>query len=379
MSDLGTTASGVYVDGQNVDKSGVRSLWSALDGELDALENKTQNLDASGDLANATITSSTLTAPVINGNVTGTALGLPAFTFNGTVYPNNQYFSGTIADLGTVTTVDINGGSADGVTIGASDPEEGTFDKVGIGANPTYGIDVQLSGGTAAQTVRIADNTPTQYLGVYNANTGGNAPNAANSTLAVRGMSGTSRAINAGGTVNASGADYAEYMVKADGCGDIVKGQVCGVNAEGKLTDRYDDAVSFVVKSTDPSYVGGDVWGREAGECPVEQPAPNKGESEEDFLARHNEWAALPEVVAWRKRLEECRQKVDRIAFAGQVPCIVKGPVKPGDYIGPAKAKGGGIEAWAVRKPKTAEYLDAVGKVWSVPDEGLPIIAVKVV
>ena len=74
--------------------------------------------------------------------------------------------------------------------------------------------------------------------------------------------SGSARSINAAGTINASGADYAEYMTKA---GDfiIAKGDVCGIDVNGQLTNIYVDAVSFVVKSTNPSYVGGDTWGVE--------------------------------------------------------------------------------------------------------------------
>lgn len=45
---------------------------------------------------------------------------LPAFTLGGTVTSNGQSFSGTIANLGTVTTADINGGTLDGVTIGGA-------------------------------------------------------------------------------------------------------------------------------------------------------------------------------------------------------------------------------------------------------------------
>ena len=63
----------------------------------------------------------------------------------------------------------------------------------------------------------------------------------------------------ASGTINASGADYAEYMTKS-GNFTLAKGDVCGVNSEGKLTNVFADAISFVVKSTDPSYVGGDKW-----------------------------------------------------------------------------------------------------------------------
>jgi hypothetical protein len=74
-----------------------------------------------------TLTGKTLTTPVINGAVTTTGLTLPAFTLGGTVTSNGQSFSGTIANLGTVTTADINGGTLDGAVIGGASAAAGTF------------------------------------------------------------------------------------------------------------------------------------------------------------------------------------------------------------------------------------------------------------
>ena len=51
----------------------------------------------------------------------------------------------------------------------------------------------------------------------------------------------TLRSLNLAGTVNTSGNDYAEYMVKA-GDFTIAKGDICGVNAQGKLTNVFADA-----------------------------------------------------------------------------------------------------------------------------------------
>ncbi|MCP3941092.1 MAG: hypothetical protein GY710_06370 [Desulfobacteraceae bacterium] len=70
----------------------------------------------------------------------------------------------------------------------------------------------------------------------------------------------TSRSINAGGTVNASGTDYAEYETKSEKCGEIKKGDIVGYDKDGLLTDNFSEAISFCIKSTSPSYVGGDVW-----------------------------------------------------------------------------------------------------------------------
>jgi len=152
----------------------------------------------------------------------------------------------------------------------------------------------------------------------------------------------TGRSINAKGTINASGADYAEYMTKA-GDFEIAKGDVCGIDASGLLTNVFADAVSFVVKSTDPSYVGGDSWGSEI----------------EDADA-----------------LEIARQKVDRIAFAGQVPVNVLG-AKSGDYIIPIADKKG-IKGTAVASPTFEQYQIAVGKVIAIESDGRARIIVKV-
>ena len=151
----------------------------------------------------------------------------------------------------------------------------------------------------------------------------------------------TGRSINAGGTVNASGADYAEYMVK---CSDFIlsKGDVAGIDANGKLTNVFADAISFVVKSTDPSYVGNDKWGVDL-----------EGDA-----------------------LEAARQLVDRIAFAGQVPVNVTG-AKAGDYIVPV-VDGTGIKGISVSKPTFEQYQLAVGKVIAIDTDGRARIIVKV-
>jgi hypothetical protein len=69
-------------------------------------------------------------APVVNGGALGSpssAGTMPAFTLGGTVTANGQSFSGTIANLGSVTTVDINGGTVDGAVIGGASAAAGSF------------------------------------------------------------------------------------------------------------------------------------------------------------------------------------------------------------------------------------------------------------
>jgi hypothetical protein len=176
----------------------------------------------------------------------------------------------------------------------------------------------------------------------------------------------TNRSINAGGTINASGADYAEYMVK---CADfsIAKGDICGVNHEGQLTNQFSDAITFLVKSTDPSYVGGDTWHSNVGEKP--------GGYEDE---RTKEEIAAAKIV-YEQNLEIARQKVDRIAFAGQVPVNVMNATT-GQYIIPIAANDGGIAGIAKNEADLtlAEYMQAVGKVVAIEDDGRARIIVKV-
>jgi hypothetical protein len=183
--------------------------------------------------------------------------------------------------------------------------------------------------------------------------------------------SGSTRSINAAGTVNASGADYAEYMTKA---GDfaIAKGDICGVNADGTLTNVFADAVSFVVKSTNPSYVGGDTWGTEESLGLTRPDAPAQDASEEvqaQYEADKAEFDAA---------LEAARQRVDRIAFAGQVPVNVIGAT-PGQYIVPTDDNGA-IKGVAKSEADLtlAEYMKAVGKVIAIEADGRARIIVKV-
>jgi hypothetical protein len=167
--------------------------------------------------------------------------------------------------------------------------------------------------------------------------------------------SSTNRSINAGGTVNASGADYAEYMTKASNF-TLAKGDVVGIDANGKLTNVFADAVSFCVKSTDPSYVGGDTWGNEE--------AIGKKPEDEDLLSE------------WETKLETARQLVDRIAFAGQVPVNVLGATA-GQYIIPVNDNGS-IKGQAISNPTFEQYQIAVGKVIAIEADRRAKIIVKV-
>ncbi len=162
----------------------------------------------------------------------------------------------------------------------------------------------------------------------------------------------TSRSINASGTINASGADYAEYMFKEPTCGTVSAGQVVGISANGKLTDKWSEAKSFAIKSTDPSYVGGDNWGSQ------------------EFLD-DNELT-----------LEEARAMVDRVAFSGRVPVNVTGSWNVAEYVLAEEGDSDSIVAVAYSLDDITDLKNlhkyAVGKIWNDYGDSRPMVAVIV-
>jgi hypothetical protein len=124
----------------------------------------------------------------------------------------------------------------------------------------------------------------------------------------------TGRSISTAGTINASGADYAEYMTKADGCGTIAAGDVCGVDAEGKLTRIWSAAVSFVVKSTDPAYVGGDTW---AAGMPPKPEAPGTEPAAPIAPVPPTPAGAVPVFPVREEGEDDAAYEVRVIGFAG--------------------------------------------------------------
>jgi hypothetical protein len=149
-------------------------------------------------------------------------------------------------------------------------------------------------------------------------------------------------------------------MVKS-GSFTIAKGDVCGINAEGKLTNVFADAISFCVKSTDPGLVGGDSWFTEPRPLGVNGTEVSAG---------------TPEYDAWYARMETARATVDRIAFCGQVPVNVTGTTA-GQYIVPFNDNGA-IKGQAVSNPTFEQYQISVGKVIAVEADGRAKIIVKV-
>jgi hypothetical protein len=282
--------------------------------------------------------------------------------------------TGTVAisPAGALTINPTTASTINNTSIGASTPSTGKFStaettgKFSIGTAPTAGVFHYVVGSNSTDIVGYwANNFSTlMYTGIGNI-TYASGENAAATTLIIRKNPTTNRSINAAGTINASGADYAEYMEKS-GNFAIAKGDICGIDVNGKLTNVFADAVSFVVKSTNPSYVGGDVWGNEEalGLTKPKQPEDDATDEEKAQYATNK--------TAFDAALEAARQNVDRIAFCGQVPVNVT-DATAGQYIIPVNDNGA-IKGEAVSNPTFDQYQIAVGKVISVKNNITKII-----
>ena len=375
-----------------------------------------------------------------------TSTGLSGGTIKGGIYTNG----GLLSMFGGATpaaqvNVDTSGNLLAGVTGGS----QHTFTK-----SVAEGVSVFAAYGNGA--------APQVSLQVFATN--GTGVSAAATSVLTQKNSSTGRSINAAGTINASGADYAEYELKSATCGAVAKGQIIGFDANGQVTDQWANAVSFGVKSTSPNLVGGDTWGNEDAigkrpeqpvyEAPAYAGAPDPGaeptelvltlpaqlvqqEGEEDttFTVRTAQWqeacaaqqaahtvaeaAYQTALAAWQTAktqftadqatyqvavtaaeaahtaamatyqtslaafevaLETERQKVDRIAYSGKVPCNSEPGAFVGGYVIAVEGNAGSLAGKIITKDQMkadmTQYLDAVGRIRRILADGRPEIAV---
>lgn len=304
------------------------------------------------------------------------------------------------------------------MVIGTSGTERARIDAAGrlwVGVSSGSAHHIGRLVGQGAEVLSISNAgfgfTTARFYSVGATNLG----SAVECALAVGTNPSTGRSFNAGGTINASGADYAEYMTKTSGCGAIAKGDVCGVDRDGRLTRTWADALRYVVKSTDPSLVGGDTWAAHLPprpEIPGDEPTapiapgPMPGGHDEAaeqaraawrhdiasypalraaYDASHVAWTASVDAYkialpAWQAEMEKARACVDRVAFSGQVPVNVdadtlatcKTALADGVAVYlVAIARGAGIGVTGVREGDMtlAQYMRRVGCVWAIRDD----------
>lgn len=318
------------------------------------------------------------TVTIIGADLTTPALGTPASgtLTNCTGLPANTGLSGTTL-ASSVVNASLNAITPSGGTLaltGSQTISDTLLAGTSSGTYHTFRQNVTANAGNAVAEVQgNAGATVAIFYGVT-----GYGANAANAAMGVGFDNVTNRSIKAGGNIAGSGADAAEY--ENNGGLRIVKGQIVGFDANGVLTNRFDAAVRFGVKSTNPYLVGGDNWGAEdkIGRPPQPPQPPGKDANEQE-LQEHaqamREFGA--EKAAFDARLEAARQLVDRIAYCGKVPCNVTGAA-PGDYIVAVNDGSGGIKGLPVRSPTFDQYRAAVGRVNRILPDGRAEIAVIV-
>ncbi len=130
--------------------------------------------------------------------------------------------------------------------------------------------------------------------------------------------------LTAGIAYESEGADYAEWLPKANPNEILSAGEVVGV-VGGKISKNFDDASKFMVISHHPMVIGN--------------------------MSAENE-----------------EENFEKVAFIGQVPVKTIGDVKIGDYILPSGNKDGFAQAVSPRKMKTKDYQRIIGIAWQKSD-----------
>lgn len=329
-------------------------------------------------------------------------------------------FFGETGGLRVQGSVPGTGALVDAVTASSAEYADLTLRARNIAVESHTGVSLIVSETAIRTSGDLLVDTPTMYSGhsgirfgntfvTMPANNLGFWTSGADSCLKIGSML-NGRSLNAAGTINASGADHAEYMRKADDCGVIAKGQVVGINTDGHITDKWSAAIAFVIKTTNPSYVGGDdIWGRDdvvgkRPETPVRTPDATErrlvseavaatdttpaveavyttvvvtpGDTDQEWAAKESAYATA--LAAFEEALEAERQKVDRVAIAGQVPVNVMNAI-PGQYIVPAPSGDTIVGALVHASEMTlAMYMRAVGKVIALEPDGRARVIVKV-
>lgn len=325
-------------------------------------------------------------------------LNLKAMDNNGGVYTPNLMFiqgNGNMSVAGTFQT-------GSGLYVGTNHPGVWAADPNTSTIYSTNAEIVQfgLSGASA----------PVACINSYG--TGGAGWSIAESVLYLSKGPNANRSINAAGTINTAGTDYAEYMYKAEGCSTVLPGQVIGITAAGEITDKFAASVKFAIKSSDPSFVGGDTWhqglekpmlsarvmpvyttvvdseaipatpanglesnGTAAVDAVTHEELVTAGETDAEWEARQAAHAEAME--AFDVAMEARRQRVDRIAFCGQVPINVLNAVA-GQHVVPV-ADGEGISVRLVGDDDItfAEYRRSIGQVIATYPDGRAKVIVK--
>ena len=184
--------SSINIDGGTIDNTVIGGSTAVAGTFVDLVATETITLTPKGTVS---VTGSVQASQNISASV-----GLQAGTLNLVSFASNwTNASRTVADLGTITTVDINGGTADNVVIGGATPAAGTFTALVANGNVDLG---DATSDTITATGRFdSDLTPSTD----------NARNLGASTLSWN--EGYIKQIKSDGTVSVSGSVQATQAI----------------------------------------------------------------------------------------------------------------------------------------------------------------------
>ena len=135
-------------------------------------------------------------------------------------------------------------------------------------------------------------------------------------------VSSTGEALISGGvSYESGGADYAEWLKKADPNEEISFGEIVGIKG-GLISKKFKDASQFFAISSNPIIVG-----------------------------------AMPEIGS--------EKNYEKVALMGQVPILVYGDVNLGDYILPSGKWDGTAIAINPENMKASDFSKIIGVAWS--------------
>ena len=153
---------------------------------------------------------------------------------------------------------------------------------------------------------------------------------------------------------------------------DIKKGDIVGINNVGEFTNVFSESIQFVVKSTNPSYVGGDSWKQGTINTPkypsvILRVDEYSNISSQDanlysYWEEQKLYANTEQLNVYyeenEKYLEDRnihRDPYDRIAYCGQVPVNMYNTT-PGQYVIPKQTDDDTISYELTNTPTFEQY-----------------------
>jgi len=252
--------------------------------------------------------------------------------------------------------------------------------RVGIGAEPPdcpFAITNVNGITTGSLVMHITRPGPADTLLVYASDL--YTPNGLAATMKLGSINSTGRSINATGTINASGSDYAEYILHSSSLSGkkLNKGEICGIDRDGNLTNVYKNVIRFVVVSTNPSFVGGDSWNSTTSNF-------------ESISTRQN--VEEPSIIAYCGQVPVNKYQLyyPNNKYTNPINCYIvpisKTDAIAGDYISYVSDVSGSTDYnifGLIKKQNElslSEYINSIGMIFSINENtGNPNIIVKIV